>query len=210
MKFKAVKRAESGVLVNKGKKTMTVRRVTTSVNNIYISDAVQIKPKHFHEIDKKLTEVYKLMGISPSDNRPTVYLVSNGEMSNSKIIVASYRGADNALFINKDHVLYSIDTAPVEMKAFACYTDDRSTLVHELFHWKDAEKYRQKFGAIDPNDPSAYNKYVDEICRKRLDKVAKKGYNIGEISKYALDNMYVENYSEVYTEYRTKELLKGE
>ena len=150
------------------------------------------------------------MGISSSDNKPTVYILSNNEMSSSKIIAASYRGHDNALFINKDHVLYSADTAAEEMKAFACYTDDRSTLVHELFHWKDAEEYRQKFGAIDPDDPSAYNKYVDEMCRKRLDKVSKKGYNIMEISKYARDNLYAENFSEVYTEYRTKKLLKGE
>ncbi|GEM_PF-1960581 len=209
MKYRAVKRSESSAFIARNNNTMTVRRVTTAVNNIYISDDVQIKPKHFHEIDKKLTEVYKLMGISSSDNRPTTYLISNNEMSGSRIIAASYRGHDNALFINKDHVLYSADTAPEEMKAFACYTDDRSTLVHELFHWKDAEEYRQKFGAIDPNDPSAYNKYVDEICRKRLDKVLKKGYNVGEISKYAYDSFMYEDYAEAYTEYRTKNLLKG-
>lgn len=208
MKYRAVKRSESSAFIARNNNTMTVRRVTTAVNNIYISDNVQIKPKHFHEIDKKLTEVYKLMGISSSDNRPTTYLISNNEMSGSRIIAASYRGHDNALFINKDHVLYSADTAPKEMKAFACYTDDRSTLVHELFHWKDAEEYRQKFGGIDPNDPSAYNKYVDEMCRKRLDKVLKKGYNISEISPYALDRFMYRDYAETYTEYRTQKLLK--
>lgn len=208
MKYRAVKRSGNPVSITRNNQTMTVRRVTTAVNNIYISDDVQIKPKHFHEIDKKLTEVYKLMGISSSDNRPTTYLISNNEMSGSRIIAASYRGHDNALFINKDHVLYSADTAPEEMKAFACYTDDRSTLVHELFHWKDAEEYRQKFGAIDPNDPSAYNKYVDEMCRKRLDKVLKKGYNISEISPYALDRFMYRDYAETYTEYRTQKLLK--
>lgn len=209
MKYRAVKRSESPAFIARNNHTMTVRRVTTAVNNIYISDDVQIKPKHFHEIDKKLTEVYKLMGISSSDNRPTTYLISNNEMSGSRIIAASYRGHDNALFINKDYVLYSADTAPKEMKAFACYTDDRSTLVHELFHWKDAEEYRQKFGTIDPNDPSAYNKYVNEMCRKRLDKVLKKGYNISEISPYALDRFMYRDYAETYTEYRTQKLLKG-
>lgn len=209
MKYRAVKRSESSAFIARNNHTMTVRRVTTAVNNIYISDDVQIKPKHFHEIDKKLTEVYKLMGISSSDNRPTTYLISNNEMSGSRIIAASYRGHDNALFINKDHVLYSADTAPEEMKAFACYTDDRSTLVHELFHWKDAEEYRQKFGTIDPNDPSAYNKYVDEMCRKRLDKVLKKGYNISEISPYALEKLMQDDHTEPYTEYRTRKLLEG-
>ena len=209
MKYRAVKRSESSAFIARNNHTMTVRRVTTAVNNIYISDDVQIKPKHFHEIDKKLTEVYKLMGISSSDNRPTTYLISNNEMSGSRIIAASYRGHDNALFINKDHVLYSADTAPKEMKAFACYTDDRSTLVHELFHWKDAEEYRQKFGAIDPNDPSAYNKYVDEMCRKRLDKVLKKGYNISEVSPYALEKLMQDDHTEPYTEYRTRKLLEG-
>lgn len=206
---RAVKRSDFPAHISRNDQTLTVRRVTTAVNNIYISDNVQIKPKQFHEIDKKLTEVYKLMGISSSDNKPTVYILSNNEMSSSKIIAASYRGHDNALFINKDHVLYSADTAAEEMKAFACYTDDRSTLVHELFHWKDAEEYRQKFGAIDPDDPSAYNKYVDEMCRKRLDKVLKKGYNINEISPYALDRFMYRDYAETYTEYRTQRLLKG-
>ncbi len=71
MKYRAVKRSGNPVSITRNNQTMTVRRVTTAVNNIYISDDVQIKPKHFHEIDKKLTEVYKLMGISSSDNRPT-------------------------------------------------------------------------------------------------------------------------------------------
>ena len=37
----------------------------------------------------------------------------------------------------------------------------------------------------------------------------KKGYNVGEISKYAYDSFMYEDYAEAYTEYRTKNLLKG-
>ncbi len=210
LKYRAVTRSKVPTYIERNDNKITLRRVESAVNNIYISDNVVMKPKKFHEVDKKLTEIYDMMGITNAENKPVTYLVSNVEMNGKKVIAAAYNGAENVLFVNSDLAVYSKEDAPDLLKAFVCYTDDRSTYIHELYHWKDAEEYRQKFGAIDPNDPSAYNKYVDDMCRKRLDKVSKKGYNVMEISKYARDNLYAENFSEVYTEYRTKKLLKGE
>ena len=46
------------------------------------------------------------------------------------------------------------------------------------------------------------------MCKKSLAKLAKKGYNLNEISKYALDSRDKLQYDEVYTEYRVKTMLR--
>ena len=208
-KYRAVLRSDVSTSIERNDKNISLRRVTSAVNDIYISDDVYIKPKRFHEIDKKLTEIYKMMGISESPNKPTVYLISNAEMSDKRIIAAAYNGSQNILFLNNDYALYSSTDAPEILSDFVCYKDDRSTYIHELFHWKDAEEYRSLYGEIDYNDPSQYNKFIYEKCKKSIDKLVKKGYNISEISDYAFESLMTGDYSEVYTEYRTKQLLEG-
>lgn len=188
-------------------KDFSLNRVTTAVNNIFISEGVQIKPKRFHEIDKKITEVFNLMKLSGNNNLPAVYLISPEEMGT--YTAASYNAVQNVLYINEGWALYSADEAPELLNNFACYKDDRSTYVHELFHWKDAETYRKKFGTITKDNISEYNKWIDTKCKKKLDKLTSKGYNIGDVSKYAKQKYFNSDFAEPYTEYRTKKLLEG-
>lgn len=78
--------------------------------------------------------------------------------------------------------------------------------MHELIHWQDAEKYRQKFGAI--TDYQKYCDYLNKIYKPKVEKLLQKGYNISEISEYADSKFYDKVFDETYIEYRVKQLLK--
>lgn len=208
MKYRAIIKSDEVTNIERNNKEISLRKVTSAVNDIYISDSVNIKPKAFHKIDKKLTEAYKMVGEADNKHKPTVYIISNSEMSNQRIIQGAYKGVGNVLFINSDYALYDKNNAPEILSDFACYKDDRSTYIHELFHWKDAEVFRSKFGEITDNNLSEYNKFVNDRCKKSLDKITQKGYNINDISEYATEKYYYADYSETYTEYRTKRALK--
>ncbi len=78
------------------------------------------------------------------------------------------------------------------------------TYVHEPIHWKDAENYRLKYGAIDKD----YLVRLRNECKKYIEKLKKNGYNIPDISNYTYLKMSEEAYDEVYTEYHVLELLE--
>lgn len=76
-----------------------------------------------------------------------------------------------------------------------------------MIHWKNAEDYRHVFGEI--KDYGKYVDYLNEKCKKELDKLFPKGYNFSEISQYAKTEYRAEKFFETYTEYRVNKLLKG-
>ena len=88
-----------------------------------------------------------------------------------------------------------------------------STIVHELFHWVDAQEYIKYFGAIKTQEQ--YDYYWDYMNKKRkklIEKIGINEYNVTKISEYAknsIDKTDVNerDYDEVYTEYRVLKLL---
>lgn len=84
-----------------------------------------------------------------------------------------------------------------------------SSVLHELIHWQDAEKYRQKFGEI--TDFGKYIEYLNKKFVSKLEKLQKKGYNLFDISEYASNklNEQIPRLDEVYTEYRVKKMIGG-
>ena len=98
---------------------------------------------------------------------------------------------------------------------YACPTEPRSTVVHEIFHWKDAEEYRKQFGAItDSSRSSKYSMYQREKARQKLVEAGVDIANVDDvsgISQYAIAKQTLKNdIEEVYTEYRTKVLCEGD
>ncbi len=116
-------------------------------------------------------------------------------------VAAAYNPGENALFINKS--INQIMQSEEYFKQMAVGQNELSTYVHELIHWKDAEAYR-KTGKPLKN----YMKWLNENCRIKLDKLAKKGYNIDSISEYACKMLDVSRYDEVYTEYRVLQTMQ--
>lgn len=207
--FRKIEYNESNPLVAKRDKKFNVYQVMNSQNKIFVSEGVRtegIKPKEFHKIDMHLSEIYKLMQINQNDNLPSVYIIDGMEMN--KPAAAAYNPILNILYINRGIALYDAENVPLVMEQFACYKDDRSSYVHELYHWIDAEKFRHKYGEVTEEN---YNKYVDFInqnAKKKLDKLTQRGYNIVNGSPYAISEYQKQKYYETYTEYRVTNLLR--
>ncbi len=187
--------------------TFTAYRSETTVNDIYISEGSRgIKRKELHQIDTQLTEVLKIMGISERADLPTVYIVNSAEMN--KNAVAAYRASDNALFIDSAFAVYKKDNPPEAVQGFACPKDSRSTFLHELFHWKDAQDYRDRFKEITPENYSDYENYVQAQAKYQLDLLQGRGHNIF-VSEYAKRSYRDEMFDETYAEYRVSKVLGG-
>lgn len=80
---------------------------------------------------------------------------------------------NNKLFINY-HFLIKKELAAYlasEKGVLAKYPD--TTLIHELFHWKDAMDYVHKYGKI--TDQNKYVEAIREYHKPKVDKLLKKG-----------------------------------
>ena len=90
----------------------------------------------------------------------------------------------------------------------ACSDNPLSTMLHENLHWKDAQDYTRKFGKV--KSLAELNEYENNLFKKKLDELEKKGYNVSKISLYATDmfSPLNEKYYETYTEYRVLQFLK--
>lgn len=187
--------------------TFTAYRSETTVNDIYISEGDRdIKRKELHQVDTQLTEVLKIMGVSGRADLPTIYIVNSAEMN--KNAVAAYRASDNALFIDSAFAVYKKDNPPEAVQGFACPKDSRSTFLHELFHWKDAQDFRDRFGEITPENYTDYENYVQAQAKYQLDLLQGRGNNIF-VSEYAKRSYRDEMFDETYAEYRVSKVLGG-
>ena len=94
-----------------------------------------------------------------------------------------------------------------EDTGFACPDSKYSTLLHECIHWSDAENYRQNHGQItNENYGTEYLPKLRKQCKKSLDRLIKKGYNISSISDYAMKEFEKGHFDETYTEYRVTKM----
>ena len=176
-------------------------------NEVYVSENVDIKPKKLHQIDRHISEAIDRMGISETDNLPKVLVVSREDIA--KTDIALYRAIENLLLICEDFAVYKPQDMPVVMKQLACGENDLSSYIHELYHWVDAEEFRRKNGAVTEEKYDEYINFINSKAKKRLDKLADKGYNI-LVSTYARDKVIFQQFYEIYTEFRTFSLLGGE
>lgn len=187
---------------NSGKKITVKAHKTMGSNDIYLSDKVKLKRKQFHKFDKNVTKIYEMLGQSKSENKPAICILSPEEMG--KNAVATYIPTDNVLTVNS---AYFITKNLAELqKPFACPDSELSSVLHELIHWQDAEKYRQKFGEI--TDYNAYCDYLNKIYAPKVEKLIKSGYNISDISEYAKLEFRKNEFDEVHAEFCVKQLLQ--
>ncbi len=191
----------------RGNMNITFRHLDTTVNDIYISTRCELNRKELHNVDKRITSALNKMKINNSENFPKVYLMNHTEMQ--KDAIASYNAVTNTIAI--DEIFgKSISEIINIQKDGSCPDNELSTLVHELFHWKDAQEYQKYHDKITSENYQTYIAYLNKKRKKIIDKLENKGYNVHDISNYAedcLSSQYYQDYDEVYTEYRVKELL---
>lgn len=180
-------------------------KAETALNNVYISENVDIKPKKLHQIDRHISEALDKMGITDRGTLPNILVVSREDMATTDVAV--YRAIENQLLICEDMAVYKPQDMPEAMEQLACSENDLSSYIHELYHWIDAEEYRRKFVAVTVENYDDYVNFINNKAKNKLDKLADKGYNI-LVSEYAARRFYMRMYYETYTEYRVKQLLK--
>lgn len=190
--------------VKRGDADITLNHVSTAVNNIYLSESSQIDAKALHEVDVKISKSIKKMGIAASDDIPDIYVITHDEMA--KNAIASYNPITNVMCIDEKFGLNNILSAL--QRDGACPDNELSTVVHELFHWKDAQEYKKHHGSITRENYNEYIQHLNKNRKKILDKMGINEYNVSEISKYASQSYLVQYYDEVFTELRVLNLLK--
>ena len=125
---------------------------------MWLSDKVKLKPKQLAFIQKNIIDAAKLVGIK---SIPEVVIISSQEMSSSSL--AAYNPANNIMFVIEESgakaSLLSLQ------KGLAIENNVLSTFVHELYHKKDADWFKHKYGEI--NSSKDYDKYINTIRKKR-------------------------------------------
>ena len=187
---------------------LTLKEVTNSNYKVYVSTDVQLKPKMLHEMETQISESVRLMGISDLSHFPRFIIMSDKESAGAW---GNYSAKMNSLYINADSLKRKQYVSALRQSSKkgiqVSSTSHLSTMVHELFHWLDAERYIAQNGAIQ--NQREYIAKIDSYFQKKVDHLINSGYNIDGISSYAKRSMAFGSYAEVMTEYRTKELLGG-
>ena len=203
--FRSIIKGDAVFTTFRNKMKIDSREITTSVNHLHVSENVKLKPKALSRIDKRISEALKLLKIENAENLPQIIIVNQNEMQTNA--VASYVPAKNVMYVVEN--LSAKDLKRLQA-TFTCPENPISTMVHEFYHWIDAQKYRDAGGTF--NNAEELNKYFEHLNKdslKRLDKALGKGYNYSNISSYADEQYGLGDFTEVYTEYRTKKTLKG-
>lgn len=203
----AYKVPEYGDLENYGMyrgQPLAVRPVLSSKYDLVVADGISIKPRLIHAIESRLDKSISVMGLKNLEEFPKVVLASSKEMGGRAVgLYSSERNwlvIDVCILDDKWIREYLDVNGTLEVKRLA-------TIVHELFHWKDARKHIRRYGKIEDS-----NKYIDYLCARYkgvVDKLISRGYDVDRISSYAATMRRTGRYDEVITEYRTYKALKG-
>ncbi len=187
-------------------KDITVHRAVEFKNKIYISENVKLKPKQVHNINKNINAAQRILGIENEPNLPKIYIIAHEEMQTYTL--ASCNQRENIILL--DEYLGYEEKVRLIQKQCVCPDDERSTYIHEFIHWKDSNDYIKRGNSINTTeDYKVFDTEFKEKCKKKLDELQKKGYNVNGISTYASQAYDKGDYDETYTEYRTGKILEG-
>lgn len=191
--YKPVNRGESKIVEVKNNTNINISEVEDYKGEVYISDKANIKPRALHEIYNNTIKAMELWGIS-KNRRPEIRIVSYEELE----AYGKYNAVDNVVYYIPEVVSEDI----VGGKAITEY--------HEMWHMKQAEKFRNKGWDITKENYGDYLEKLNKECKKRIDALGINEYNVGKISEYAKKSYIAQRYDEVEAEYMTLVKRKGE
>ena len=177
-------------------------KVISYDNDIYISDRAKVKRRQLHYTNTRINEAAQTVGGKSSYRKPRILICDVTELPFNTTAV--YNPADNTLRLS---VAVMTKQGVLDLpKTVAGAENHNNVFVHEMLHWLDAQRYIERHGAID----AGYMNTLRAESFRQLEKLGINKYNVNEISKYA-SNTYIKGwYDEAWTEYRVKQLLKGE
>ena len=190
--YKPVNRGESKIVEVKNNRNINISEVEDYKGDVYISDKANIKPRALHEIYNNTMKAMELWGIS-KNRRPEIRIVSYEELE----AYGKYNAVDNVVYYIPEVVSEDI----VGGKAITEY--------HEMWHMKQAEKFRSKGWNITKENYGKYIRELNKECKKTIDVLGINEYNVGKISDYAEKMLDYGRYDEVEAEYMTIIKSKG-
>ena len=190
--YKTVNRGESKIAEVKNNRNINISEVEDYKGEVYISDKANIKPRALHEIYNNTMKAMELWEIS-KDRRPEIRIVSYEELE----AYGKYNAVDNVVYYIPEVVSEDI----VGGKAITEY--------HEMWHMKQAEKFRSKGWNITKENYGKYIRELNKECKKTIDVLGINEYNVGKISDYAEKMLDYGRYDEVEAEYMTIIKSKG-
>lgn len=190
--YKPVNRGESKIAEVKNNRNINISEVEDYKGDVYISDKANIKPRALHEIYNNTMKAIELWGIS-KNRKPEIRIVSYEELE----AYGKYNAVDNVVYYIPEVVSEDI----VGGKAITEY--------HEMWHMKQAEKFRSKGWNITKENYGKYIRELNKECKKTIDVLGINEYNVGKISDYAEKMLDYGRYDEVEAEYMTIIKSKG-
>ena len=190
--YRPVIRGDSKIIEVRPDTKVDVKKINTYQGNVYVSDNVDIKPKALHEIYTNTVKALKKWGIS-KDRMPEIRILSIEELK----AYGKYDAVNNVVYYIPEIVNKEI----VGQKGITEY--------HEMWHMKQAEKFRSKGWNITKENYGNYIIELNKECKKTIDALGINEYNVGKISDYAEKMLDCGRYDEVEAEYMTIIKLKG-
>ena len=190
--YRPIIRGDSKTIEVRPDTKVDVKKINTYQKNIYVSDNADIKPRALHDIYTNTFKALKKWDIS-EDRMPEIRILSKEELK----AYGKYNAIDNVVYYIPEIVNKDI----VGQKAVTEY--------HEMWHMKQAEKFKSKGWNITKEN---YGKYIRELnreCKKTIDALGINEYNVGKISDYAKKMYFANRYDEVEAEYMTLIKRKG-
>lgn len=166
--------------------SISAKQIIGSPNGIYVSDALNIKPKKLQEIENNISLSKRIIGAEGKED-PRIIIVADTELGN-----AGGR--------------YDAKTNTVYYKVIVDKKLQKHVNLHELYHWNDSQEFIQNGNTITKNQDII--DYMSVKGKEKLDKMGITADNVGEISDYAERMYHKKRFDEVYTELRTKKGLE--
>lgn len=187
--YKPVTRAKETIDMQISRNTdkhIGVKKVESYDMEVFISDTVNIKPKALHKIAQNTVMALHQWGIS-SCQKPKIVIVSADELG----AYGKYDAVQHIVF----YIPQIADDKVVK--------DQGSIEFHEMWHMKQAENFRRKYGDITEKNFGIYIKNACQAAKEKIDKRGITEYNVDRISCYAYLMYRQGRYDEVEAEYKT-------
>lgn len=186
--YRSVIRGESSIAFTDLKQTqkITIKQVGSYLK-VYISDMAKIKPRALHTINRRTEKALKEWKV-PLERKPKIIIVSPDEMPTA---YGKYDAIQDAVF----YIPQITDRNVIKMQGDVEF--------HEMWHMKQAENFRKRYGEITKEN---YDKYIKTACKdakRTIDRIGITKYNVSEISDYAKEMYARARYDEVEAEYMT-------
>lgn len=196
--YKSAAVGDENIIVKRGQQEIVFHQ-TISYPSMFIAEGISIKPKQMHVFQQKLREAAEIVGEQTTSQLPPIFVMDEIQMQ--KNVVAAYGFDEKRLYLVS--AFFDTQKLAVLQKDGVLPDNPLSSLVHELLHWKDAQRYLFNHGNM-----KGYKKWIRAACQKKVEALIRKGYNVC-VSQYEMDMLESNAYDEVYTEFRTLRLLKG-